>query len=99
MVYLKFLYLILNPVGPIYLFLFLWTFKLLKKENNPLIDEITIEDIEKIESDKKEKDEENDSNMMMIIIMIILKKLKKSKMRKLLKKWINKIKLRIALIL
>ena len=28
---LKFLYLILTPVGPVYLFLFLWTFKLLKK--------------------------------------------------------------------
>ena len=65
---LKFLYLILTPVGPVYLFLFLWTFKLLKKDNNALIDEINIEDIEKIENDKKEKDEENDNNIDINII-------------------------------
>ena len=65
---LKFLYLILTPVGPVYLFLFLWTFKLLKKDKNALIDEITTEDIEKIENDKKEKDEENDNNIDINII-------------------------------
>jgi hypothetical protein len=32
---LDILYLILTPVGPIYLFLFLWTYKLLKKEEYP----------------------------------------------------------------
>jgi hypothetical protein len=58
---LKFLYLILTPVGPVYLFLFLWTFKLLKKDNNSLIEEIRAEDIETLEEDKKGKDlvEEN----------------------------------------
>ena len=44
---LKFLYLILTPVGPVYLFLFLWTFKLLKKDKNTLIEEIDKEDLEK----------------------------------------------------
>ena len=65
---LKFLYLILTPVGPVYLFLFLWTFKLLKKDTNALIDEITTEDIEKIENDKKEKDEEDDNNIDINVI-------------------------------
>ena len=65
---LKFLYLILTPVGPVYLFLFLWTFKLLKKDTNSLIDEITTEDIEKIENGKKEKDEEDDNNIDINVI-------------------------------
>jgi hypothetical protein len=55
---LKFLYLILTPVGPIYLFLFLWTFKLLKKDKNKLVDEIDQEDLEKITEDNKEKEGE-----------------------------------------
>ena len=65
---LKFLYLILTPVGPVYLFLFLWTFKLLKKDTNALIDEITTEDIEKIENNKKDKEDENDNNININII-------------------------------
>ncbi len=52
---LKFLYLILTPVGAVYLFLFLWTFKLLKKDKDSLIEEINTEDIEKLEEEKKEK--------------------------------------------
>jgi hypothetical protein len=66
---LKFLYLILTPVGPVYLFLFLWTFKLLKKDNNSLIEEIRAEDIEALEEDKKGKDlveENNDKKKMKI---------------------------------
>lgn len=55
---LKFLYLILTPVGPIYLFLFLWTFKLLKKDKNSLVDEIEQEDLEKITEENKEKEGE-----------------------------------------
>ena len=55
---LKFLYLILTPVGPIYLFLFLWTFKLLKKDKNSLVDEIEQEDLEKISEENKEKEGE-----------------------------------------
>ena len=53
---LKFLYLILTPVGPVYLFLFLWTFKLLKKDKNTLIEEIDKEDLEKIIEEKKKND-------------------------------------------
>lgn len=53
---LKFLYLILTPVGPVYLLLFLWTFKLLRKDNNSLIEQISNDDIEKIEEEQKEKD-------------------------------------------
>ena len=56
---LKFLYLILTPVGPIYLFLFLWTFKLLKKDKNSLVDEIEQEDLEKITEENKEKEGES----------------------------------------
>ena len=55
---LKFLYLILTPVGPVYLFLFLWTFKLLKKDKNSLVDEIEQEDLEKITDENKEKEGE-----------------------------------------
>ena len=58
---LKYLYLILTPVGPIYLFLFLWTFKLLNKNKNTLIDEIDAEDIEKIGDEKKETENETET--------------------------------------
>ena len=52
---LKFLYLVLTPVGPLYLFLFLWTFKLLKQDRNSLLSVAgTIN--EPIIDDKKEKD-------------------------------------------
>ena len=70
---LKFLYLILTPVGPVYLFLFLWTFKLLKKDNDSLIEVIKAEDIETFEEGKKRKelveennDKKNNENMQII---------------------------------
>ena len=56
---LKFLYLVLTPVGPLYLFLFLWTFKLLKKDRNSLLEGIdTIN--EPVIEEKKEQDNNKD---------------------------------------
>jgi hypothetical protein len=56
---LKFLYLVLTPVGPLYLFLFLWTFKLLKKDRNSLLEGIdTIN--EPVIEDKIEQDNNKD---------------------------------------
>ena len=58
---LKYLYLILTPVGPIYLFLFLWTFKLLNKNKNTLMDEIDSDNIETIGDEKKGTETENET--------------------------------------
>ena len=56
---LKFLYLVLTPVGPLYLFLFLWTFKLLKKDRNSLLEGIDAIN-EPVIEDKKEQDNNKD---------------------------------------
>ena len=48
---LKFLYLLLTPLGFVYLFLFLWTFKLLKKDQDSLINEIIGDNQKEIEKD------------------------------------------------
>ena len=56
---LKFLYLVLTPVGPLYLFLFLWTFKLLKKDRNSLLEGIDAIN-EPVIEDKKEQENNKD---------------------------------------
>ena len=77
---LKYLYLILTPVGPVYLFLFLWTFKLLKKDKDTLIDEIDAEDIETIGEEKTEEEKEKIVEKEEEKEIILVKEEKKEKM-------------------
>lgn len=69
---LKFLYLILTPLGIVYVFLFLATFKLLIKDHDSLIEEIISRDIDKLEEDQNGKDNDEksheDNNYKSIII-------------------------------